>query len=252
MNQKHIIWSVAFAGAVIAHSAALLGFSSSPSAASPALPVVEHEILLMPLGSLEGAIEEPTEPEQIEEPPAPPPPPAQPPPKPSLKPATKVPTTTAPILPPAEPIVASTLTAVPEPTVTQAISASTKTTAQPVKTGGNTTANKASKPPKFGVPNGVKKEQASYAGLLQAWFLKHKRYPHQARARHQEGVVKVWFKIDQQGNILEKRIEKSCGFSILDKATLSLLQKASPVPAPPQKLLATDLTFVVPIAFTIK
>lgn len=103
----------------------------------------------------------------------------------------------------------------------------------------------------FGLPNGVEKSQAQYASLLQAWFLKHKRYPHPARSRRQQGSVKVWFRVDSQGNILERRIDTGSGFSILDKATLDLLDRALPVPTPPQIRQATDLTFTVPIAYSL-
>lgn len=67
----------------------------------------------------------------------------------------------------------------------------------------------------------------------------------------QQGSVKVWFRVDRQGNILERRIDSSSGFSILDKATIDLLDRASPVPKPPQTLQNTDLTFTVPIAYSL-
>ena len=57
--------------------------------------------------------------------------------------------------------------------------------------------------------------------------------------------------MDRQGNILERRIDTGSGFSILDKATIDLLDRASPVPKPPQTLQNTDLTFTVPIAYSL-
>ena len=97
----------------------------------------------------------------------------------------------------------------------------------------------------------MEKSQVQYAGLLQAWFLKYKRYPHPARSRRQQGVVHVWFRVDTSGNVLEKRIETGSGYSILDKATLDLLDRASPLPPPPATLHATDLTFTVPISYSL-
>ncbi|MAN67699.1 MAG: hypothetical protein CME91_13760 [Hyphomonadaceae bacterium] len=68
---------------------------------------------------------------------------------------------------------------------------------------------------------------------------------------HQQGVVKVWFQIDPAGHILEQRIETSSGHALLDKATLNLLRAASPLPPPPAELHATDLTFTVPIDYSL-
>ena len=88
--------------------------------------------------------------------------------------------------------------------------------------------------------------------MLQAWFLKYKRYPQQARARRQEGVTRIWFRIDPQGNVLESRIDQSSGSRALDDATMDLLKRASPLPVPPEILLGTDLTFTVPVSYSLR
>ena len=250
MRRKPIVWSLAFVGALAAHGLGLAGMNVTPGTA-PSVPLeTEHEILLAPLGSLGGVFEDAGEPEAPEMASQPPPPPPR----------------TTPLAPPPVPLPNVATTPVPPPVeaaVTRpdvAAEPAMSTSPHPV----TSTTNAASALPPaaapgsagspatpFGLPGGVQKSQAQYAGLLQAWFLKHKRYPYPARSRRQQGSVKVWFRVDRQGNILERRIDTGSGFAILDKATLDLLDRASPVPTPPQMLQATDLTFTVPIAYSL-
>lgn len=249
MKRKPVVWSLAFVGALAAHGLGLAGMNVTPGTAPPVLLETEHEILLAPLGSLGGVFKdagEPEAPEMASQPPPPPPraAPLAPPPVPLPNVAT------TPVPPPTESAVtrpdASEKPATETPTrpaISDASTASPTLAAAPGSAGSPATP--------FGLPGGVEKSQAQYAGLLQAWFLKHKRYPYPARSRRQQGSVKVWFRVDRQGNILERRIDTGSGFSILDKATLDLLDRASPVPTPPQILQATDLTFTVPIAYSL-
>ena len=209
--------------------------------------------MLAPKGRLDGVLEEPGEPEATEE---------------RLKPTPERSTTTPPTPPPAptpapvEPAPVQTApapeSAAPSP-VAAASSASHSVAGSSASTTGASSGATAPSSGKkgtasaapFGIPNGVEKSQVQYAGLLQAWFLKYKRYPHPARSRRQQGVVHVWFRVDTSGNVLEKRIETGSGYSILDKATLDLLDRASPLPPPPAPLHATDLTFTVPISYSL-
>jgi protein TonB len=257
MTSRLPIWAVAFFAAVGVHAAGFAGFKLTSQTPEPVPEEKEHEIILMPLGSLEGSLKPSGEPEPAVQKPEPrPAPPPKPRPKPVAPPPPPVqqniiPEQIVPEAPPAETTIpeansATTMTSVTPP------SSEAEQTGKPTKPGASSSSDRGpAGPPAFGVPNGVEQSQASYAGLLQAWFLKYKRYPQQARSRRQEGVVRVWFRVDTDGNILEHRIDQSSGYTVLDKATLHLLKAASPVPAPPADLENTDLTFTVPISYSI-
>ncbi|KCZ93495.1 energy transducer TonB [Hyphomonas johnsonii] len=255
MNWRAAVWIGAFLCALAAHAVGLAGIHITSDTPPPPVET-EHEILLAPIGTLDGALEDagdeseaPADPE-----PAAPPPPQRP--LPAPEPPTPEPAPTTTPAPPPLP------TPAPAP-VDTAPAAAPVTTAQPARTSSSgprtatatparTTGQPGTNPgPQFGVPGGVDKRQAEYAGLLQAWFMKHKRYPYPARSRRQQGVVKVWFRVDSAGNILEQRIDTGSGFRILDEATLALLERASPVPPPPPPLHGTDLTFTVPISYSL-
>jgi len=250
MTRKPVVWSLAFVCALAAHGLGLAGMNVAPGTAPPVLLETEHEILLAPLGSLEGVLEEAGEPEtpkMVSQPPPSPPraTPVAPPPDP-------LPDIATPPVPPPVDTADARATVSPEPAPSpspHSVAATADTASAHRAPAAPGRAGTPATP--FGLPSGVQKSQAQYAGLLQAWFLKHKRYPYPARSRRQQGSVKVWFRVDSQGNILERRIDTGSGFSILDKATIELLDRASPVPAPPQTLQATDLTFTVPIAYSL-
>lgn len=250
MNRKALIWPVAFACALTAHGFGLASMTlTSEPVAAPTQVESEHEIMLAPKGRLDGVLEEPGEPEATQERPKPTPP------TPSSAPPTPIP---APVDPTPVPTAPAPESAAPSPVAapsaasgSRSISSASTTIVPSGPTAQSSGKKGTASAAQFGIPNGVEKSQVQYAGLLQAWFLKYKRYPHPARSRRQQGVVHVWFRVDTSGNVLEKRIETGSGYSILDKATLDLLERASPVPPPPAPLHATDLTFTVPISYSL-
>jgi protein TonB len=79
-----------------------------------------------------------------------------------------------------------------------------------------------------------------------------KRYPDAARARGIQGVVKVEFKIDREGRLLDSRVVQSSGSPTLDAEALATLQRANPLPAPPAKAAETTFYLVLPIHFRIR
>jgi protein TonB len=76
-----------------------------------------------------------------------------------------------------------------------------------------------------------------------------KRYPPTARSRREEGVVYVRFSIDDQGRVLAVRLARSSGSPALDDEVLALVQRASPMPAPPPGA-PRDIT--APVQFSIR
>jgi protein TonB len=95
-------------------------------------------------------------------------------------------------------------------------------------------------------------ETEDYAATLLAWLEKHREYPRRARMRRQEGTVLLSFVIDRNGRVLEHRIEKSSGFSILDDEVLKMLERAQPLPGMPEHLDREQLALVVPVQFYLR
>lgn len=81
---------------------------------------------------------------------------------------------------------------------------------------------------------------------------KHKRYPSDAQRNRMEGVTYVLFIMTRDGRILDARIERSAGNSVLDREGLELLRRAEPLPPLPQDQLGETLRLVVPVQFFMR
>jgi periplasmic protein TonB len=86
----------------------------------------------------------------------------------------------------------------------------------------------------------------SWQRKLIAHLERFKRYPSEARA---EGVTNIAFQIDRQGRILSSRILHSSGSLVLDQEALAMIKRAEPLPAPPDDILDTQLSFTIPIRY---
>jgi protein TonB len=78
---------------------------------------------------------------------------------------------------------------------------------------------------------------------------RHKRYPAKAREAHQHGVARVAFAMDREGRVLRASIMQSTGFETLDQAAIEMLNRASPLPAPPASMPGETIGFVVPVNY---
>ncbi len=96
------------------------------------------------------------------------------------------------------------------------------------------------------------KSVARWESALAAHIEQFKRYPATARARGDQGVAKVAFTIDHDGRLLTSRIVQSSGSTALDAETLAMLARAQPMPAPPDGVSDSELSFVVPVRFNIR
>ena len=79
-----------------------------------------------------------------------------------------------------------------------------------------------------------------------------KRYPSEARARGEQGVAQLAFSIDRHGGVHHARIVRSSGSSLLDEATLALIERAQPLPPPPPEIAGAEIAIVVPIRYNIR
>ncbi|MFL9827907.1 TonB family protein [Rhodoplanes sp. SY1] len=89
---------------------------------------------------------------------------------------------------------------------------------------------------------------ARWQTLLLAELHRKKRYPGAARGRI--GTARVAFTIDRAGHVLKRSIATTSGSAVLDEEALALLDRVSPLPAPPPELAEAALSFVVPVRFT--
>ncbi|WP_245986009.1 energy transducer TonB family protein [Azospirillum thermophilum] len=92
----------------------------------------------------------------------------------------------------------------------------------------------------------------TWQGSLLAHLERHKRYPRSAQSRRQQGVAQVRFTIDQDGNVLSVRLDRSSGHEVLDEETVEMVKRASPLPAPPPEMAQSRIELVVPVQFFIK
>ena len=81
---------------------------------------------------------------------------------------------------------------------------------------------------------------------------RHKRYPAHARKRGVEGVVKVEFRVGADGRLVDARLIRGSGSQALDEEALSVLQRASPFPQPPDCPPGDHVALVLPIEFLIR
>ncbi|WPO99847.1 energy transducer TonB [Pseudomonas sp. HR96] len=77
----------------------------------------------------------------------------------------------------------------------------------------------------------------SWLSEIQVKLAKYKRYPDEARRRGQVGTATLKFEVDAEGNVLSAEIVSSSGSAALDRATLEMVRKASPLPKPPAEML---------------
>lgn len=79
-----------------------------------------------------------------------------------------------------------------------------------------------------------------------------KRYPVYSLRAKQEDRVIVKFTIDQEGRVLSSLVINSQGYSALDKESLALIARASPLPKPPVTAMVNSrVEMEVPIEFFI-
>jgi periplasmic protein TonB len=90
-----------------------------------------------------------------------------------------------------------------------------------------------------------------YFERLRRWLAKYKDYPDAALKQKQQGTVTVEFMLARDGTVLDAQIERSSGFPILDRATLEMLRRASPVPPLPERYTGERIKIAMPIDYKI-
>jgi len=106
--------------------------------------------------------------------------------------------------------------------------------------------------PSSGSAASVARAQATWEKALVAHLNRFKRYPDRARAHGSQGAVSVEFIIDRTGSLVSSRVVHSSGSSVLDEEALAVLQRASPLPAPPAVVSGATFNLSLPIQFRIR
>lgn len=81
---------------------------------------------------------------------------------------------------------------------------------------------------------------------------RYKRYPSEAQSRGDRGVVRLAFSVDRSGGVHNARVVASSGSNLLDRETLAMISRASPLPPPPDEVRGNFIPVVVPIAYSIR
>jgi protein TonB len=92
----------------------------------------------------------------------------------------------------------------------------------------------------------------NWKSQLVARLERYKRYPSEAQSRGEHGVAQLAFSVDRSGGVHHARIVRSSGSSLLDSATLALVERAAPLPPPPPEVPGAQIAIVVPIRYNIR
>jgi protein TonB len=111
-------------------------------------------------------------------------------------------------------------------------------------------------PPTPAEPARVKGGAPQIATSWETSLVKHleqyKRYPADAQARGQEGVVMLSFSVDRTGHVLAHQVVQSSGFPELDNEVMTMIVRAQPLPPFPPDMTQDRLDLTVPIKFSLK
>lgn len=95
----------------------------------------------------------------------------------------------------------------------------------------------AAKPAPSAPPSPPSNALPNWQSDLLRHLSKYKKYPEDARRRGMQGVARLRFVVDAQGNVLSYSIASSSGSPALDRATTEMIRRAQPLPKPPAETL---------------
>ena len=86
-----------------------------------------------------------------------------------------------------------------------------------------------------------------------AHLAKYKKYPEDARRRGLEGVNRLRFVVDANGNVLSYELVGKSSSASLDRATLQMIRRAQPLPKPPAEMLKNgSVEIVAPFIYSLE
>ncbi len=93
--------------------------------------------------------------------------------------------------------------------------------------------------------------ERAYLALLAAKLRSKKFYPLSARLNKDEGEVTLLLTLGRDGQVLDARIGRSSGISVLDESVLQMLEKAKPLPPFPSSMQQSRFTVRIPVSFKL-
>ena len=102
-----------------------------------------------------------------------------------------------------------------------------------------------------GAEPAAKEAEADWYSLISAHLERNKRYPREAKAAGEQGTPVVRFSVDRRGRVTAIAIATSSGHDKLDRATLDLLRRVSPLPAMPKAMGRDSVTISLPIEYSL-
>ena len=102
------------------------------------------------------------------------------------------------------------------------------------------------------VKGGAPKIEPAWQSSLVRHLAQFKRYPSEAQARGEEGVVLLSFSVDRDGRVLAHHIAHSSGYPDLDQEVVAMIERAQPLPRFPASMTEDSLDLTVPIRFSLR
>lgn len=102
------------------------------------------------------------------------------------------------------------------------------------------------------VKGGAPRIEPSWQTILVRRLQHYKRYPKEAQARNEQGVVLLNFSLDRNGHVLAHSIARSSGYAALDEEVMAMIMRAEPLPSFPASMPQAQLDLTVPIRFSIR
>lgn len=96
--------------------------------------------------------------------------------------------------------------------------------------------------------NDIKKWQMKIVKLV----ARKQVYPRAAMRKELEGRAKVRINIDRTGKIVTHEVLKATGHKVFDREIPKLMGRISPLPAPPDSLSDSQLSFILPLTWVIR
>jgi protein TonB len=111
--------------------------------------------------------------------------------------------------------------------------------------------------PRTSAPPHAAETRAANAAEVSAWrsawaaaLSWNRHYPEAARARGEQGTVRLALMIDRGGHVVSARLVGSSGSSTLDQAALEMARHASGRPLPPE--MGSSVSLIVPVRYSIR
>lgn len=93
-------------------------------------------------------------------------------------------------------------------------------------------------------------EAAAFRGAWTAAMSWNRHYPEAARARGEQGTVRLALTIGRSGHVMSAHIVGSSGSATLDQAALEMARNASGRPLPPE--MGSSASLIVPVRYSIR